>query len=46
MLKGLDIKKPFEIEEAHECGHDHNHHHDHGKIETIDSDDDDQFFTE
>lgn len=41
MLRGLDIKKPLEIEEE-ACGH-----HDHDKIiETVDSDASDQFFTQ
>jgi|SaaInl33SG_5_DNA_1037386.scaffolds.fasta_scaffold187749_1 hypothetical protein len=40
MLRGLDIKKPLEIEQE-ECDH-----HEHDKIiETVDSDASDQFFT-
>lgn len=40
MLRGLDIKKPLEIEHE-ECDH-----HEHDKIiETVDSDASDQFFT-
>ena len=46
MLKGLEIKKPMELE-IEECDNSHSHH-DHDKliIESIDSDGSDQFFTE
>ena len=43
MLRGLDIKKPLEIEQMLECP-DHDHVHD--IIESVDSDASDQFFTE